>query len=93
MAHVAITFLRMGQIQGSYRVNAEKRRPAFSHAKWEKQRVGLRVGDEGKAYWRMRKNNRFRGPQLLEKEEECIAIWKNRPIKLQFRRSIIACSL
>ena len=54
-------------------VNAEKRRPAFSHAKWAKQRVGLRVGDEGKAYWRMRKNNRFRGTELLEKEEECIA--------------------
>ena len=31
-------------------------RPAYSHAKWAKQRVGLRVGDEGKAYWRMRGN-------------------------------------
>ena len=31
-------------------------RPAYSHAKWAKQRVGLRVGDEGKAYWRMRES-------------------------------------
>ena len=28
----------------------------YSHAKWAKQRVGLRVGDEGKACWRMREN-------------------------------------
>ena len=31
-------------------------RPAYSHVQLAKQRVGLRVGDEGKAYWRMRGN-------------------------------------